>query len=478
MELRMSKQRPDGGLPSSVECERLVLGAIQLEGAELFCKIQRSLVEQDFILHKHQLIYSAMRRLYLDSKAIDRVTVATALMRSGDLEAVDGLSYLVSLDDGLPKIHNVEAYAEIIREKSLLRQTALTADAALKRITIDKDLSLDSISEIAGQFLTLASTASADKSAGLQGLEQFIDTYPGGMSAFLDPTRRPKGVPTGFNRLDEWTGGLRPGEIFVLGGHTGSGKSAMAMNIALQAAMRHGKKPAIFSLEMSKEQVFTRMICAEARVDATKYRLNYLNQDERRRFAVAATDINESGIVVDDTSGITLLDMKSKLQQMKAEGGVDLVVIDYLHLMRAVKKHNSRTEEIVELASGVWMLAQEFKIPIIEVVQIRKAPSGMKVQKPTIDDILDASKVGHDSTLCGFVWREEMWRSDRQDLQGMATLILRKNRNGMSGEIPLVFLREYTKFENRAHDIADDEPTLLKDYPREGNLLDDGADHE
>ncbi|MEP7363865.1 MAG: replicative DNA helicase [Acidobacteriota bacterium] len=447
------------GLPSSVEAERLVLGAIQLDESA-FILAAGNVDADDFSLEKHRRIFASMVALNERGEKIDRVTVAHELMRRGQLESVDGLSYLSSLDDGLPQIYNFEAYTRIIKEKSILRRIILNSQSLIERCMLDNE---DPQLILADAEETLLKLGEAQKREDLLNPGQILDRFQGGLAAFLDPSRRVKGLSTGFKKFDEMTSGMHEGELLILAARPSMGKTALALNIAQHVATNPEiqKTVAVFSLEMSRELLLTRLICSAARVDQQKYRLGYLNQEERRRLMQAASELAEAPLYIDDTPGVNLMDIHAKLRRLKAEHGLSLVVIDYLQLMSARGRVENRNQEVSAMSRGLKLLAKELRVPMLVLSQLSRATEQRQGEPiPIMSDLRESGSIEQDADLVMFVYRPEYYKRDREDLKGLAEVIIAKQRNGPIGKIPLVFLHEYTKFENRVDDISDDEPPM------------------
>src|SRR5215831_4922467 len=267
------------GLPTNVDAERFVLGSILLDDS-FYVQAAGTLEADDFSLEKHRRIFRRMGDLQDRGEKIDRVTVANELMKFNELEACDGLSYLVSLDDGLPQIPNLDSYIRIVKDKALLRRIIFASQHMMNRCLLGEEQP-DTI--LAGAEETLLKLGEARVKAGLVNAQQILQEYEGGINAFLDPSRRIKGISTGFTKFDEYTGGLHGGDLFILAGRPSMGKTALALNIAQHVALKLKQTAAIFSLEMSKESLLTRMLCATARVDSHKFRAGYLSQEDRRK---------------------------------------------------------------------------------------------------------------------------------------------------------------------------------------------------
>ena len=305
----------DKGLPSNPYAERLVLGSILLKDSA-FIVVASALRPEDYSLEKHRRIFQRMIELNGREERIDRVTIANELMKHGELESCGGLGYLVSLDEGLPEIYNLESYVQIVKDKSLLRQMIFSCQEVIHRCMIGEDEPDRILSAAEDTMLKLGEDRAKES---LVSAASVLDNVEGGINAFLDPSHRIKGVATGLQKLDEMTGGLHGGELFILAARPSMGKTALALNIAQRVACdpKNPKGVAIFSLEMSKESLLTRLICAQARVDQQKFRMGYLNQEERRRLSFAASEIIEAPIFIDDTSATTMMDINAKLRKLR-----------------------------------------------------------------------------------------------------------------------------------------------------------------
>src|SRR5450631_3122103 len=319
------------GLPANLDAERFVLGSILLDDS-YFIQTAGTLDADDFSVEKHRRIFGRMAEIHARGEKIDRVTLANELMTRGQLEACDGLTYLVSLDDGLPQTFNIESYIRIVKDKAILRKIIFAAQNLMNRcINADEEPS----QILAGAEETLLKLGESQIKSGLMGPRQIIDEFQGGLNAFLDPSKRIKGISTGFTKLDEMTGGLHAGELIILAARPSMGKTALALNIG-QYIATHPTDPkavAVFSLEMSNESLLTRMICASARVDQIKFRTGFLQSEDRRKLQVATSQLVQAPLYVDDTSAVTLMDIHAKLRRLQSEHPLGLAIIDYLQLM-------------------------------------------------------------------------------------------------------------------------------------------------
>jgi len=441
------------GLPSNVDAERFVLGSILIDD-ETFLQIAGVVEPEDFSLEKHRRIFLRMIDLHDRGDRIDRVTLANELMKHGQLESVDGLAYLVSLDDGLPQISNIESYVRIVKSKALLRRMILHAQSVIDRCVAGDDEPENILAAAGDELLKLGESRGG---TGLANPQEIIEGYEGGLNAFLDPSKRIQGISTGFLKYDEKTGGMRPGELIIIAARPAMGKTALVLNVAHHVAAKLRKTVAVFSLEMSKESLLTRLLCAAARVDSQKFRAGFLNQHERRQLQVAAAELVEAPLFIDDAASTNIMDIHSKLRRLKAEHGLGLVVVDYLQLMSSKGRFDSRTQEVSALSRGLKLMSKELEVPVIALSQLSRAPETRQGDhRPQLSDLRESGSIEQDADVVNFIFREEVYKPDRTDLKGLAELIIAKQRSGPTGKIGLVFLHSLTKFENKIGDIDED----------------------
>ncbi len=441
------------GLPTNVDAERFVLGSILLDDS-FYIQAAGTLEGEDFSLEKHRRIFRRMGELQGRGEKIDRITVANELMKFNELEACDGLSYLVSLDDGLPQLPNVDSYIRIVKDKAVLRRIILTSQHMINRCLLDAE-EPDQI--LAGAEEALLKLGEARVKSGLMNSGQILESYEGGINAFLDPSKRIKGISSGFTKLDEYTGGLHGGELVIIAARPSMGKTALALNIAQHVALKLKQTVAVFSLEMSKESLLTRMLCSTARVDSSKFRAGYLSPDERRKLSHALHELVEAPLYIDDTPGLQLMDMHAKLRRLQAEREkIGLVIVDYLQLMSGQGRFENRVQEVSALSRGLKLLAKELNVPMMVLSQLNRAVETRQGDhRPQLSDLRESGSIEQDADVVGFIFREEVYKKDHEDLRGLAELIIAKQRNGPVGTVNLVFLHAQTKFENRAEDTGE-----------------------
>jgi replicative DNA helicase len=442
------------GLPANVEAERFVLGSILLSD-EKFTQVAGVLEPEDFVLEKHRRIFARMLDLHTRSEKIEYLTLANELMKHGQLESCDGVAYLSALTDGLPRIENIESYIRIVKDKSLLRKLIYTAQGIIGSC-LDAGEEVDEILSKAEEMVLKVGDARVR--GGLTDPRRIVEGFPGGINTFLDPSKRVRGLSTGFTKFDEMTTGLQRAELFVLAARPSMGKTALALNIAQHVALKLGKPVAIFSLEMSAESLLSRLICSIARVDSHRFRGGFLNMEERRRLQGALGQLVQSPLYIDDSATTNVMEMHAKCRRLRSERGLNLVILDYLQLMTGKGRYENRNQEISAISRGLKQLAKDLDVPVIALSQLSRAPEVRTGDhRPQLSDLRESGSIEQDADLVAFIFREEVYRPDREDLHGLAELLIAKQRNGPTGKVELAFLSKYTKFENRAEDVGDPE---------------------
>lgn len=445
------------GLPCNIDAERFCLGSILLNDSN-FDVLSPILNAEIFHLEKHRRIWRAIEAVREQSMRIDRVTVAEILRRRGELESVDGLSYLVSLDDGLPEIANLTDYARIIQKKAQLRSIIFQSQAAINRSLRDDEDPGEIAARLQDGLESAAPSAAEDLARTPM---QIVDQFPGGISTFLDPSLRPKGLSYGFSKLDELTNGMHAGELIVLGARPSQGKTSLLMNIAANVCLnpRIRKSFAIFSLETTSDTLITRMMCAHGRVDSHKFRAGFLNAEERHRLQVALSEVMDSRMTLYDKFGITLPEIAREVKRLVKEEGLHACGIDYLGLIGSKGTSENRNREIEDMARRLKILAGECGIPIILLSQLsRRCEERPGDHRPMLSDLRDSGGIEATADVVLFLYRAEFYKKSDESVKGMAELIIGKQRAGPCSTVNLRFIGGIGKFENRADDLFDHEP--------------------
>jgi replicative DNA helicase len=432
-------------LPHDIEAEKAVLGAILLDGS-LFNQAAQILQSDDFYLESHRAIYRAFTAIGESSaaEAIDMVTLREMLSREGSsLEDVGGAAYLSGLIDGLPRYSNIEQYARIVKDKSLLRRLIDAGSKIINECYLAEDETRNIVERAQSAVFSIS-----DKSyrSGFVGVDTLAAPTLEKLAKMVDARSGVTGVPTGFLDFDNITAGLQVGDLIVLASRPGMGKTSLALNIA-QYAGHAGHTAAVFSLEMDMEQLFIRMLCSEARVNSQKVRTGRISDDEFKRLAKPLDRYFESKIFIDDTPALGLMEARAKARRLKAEHGLDLLIIDYLQLMTSGQRLENRNLEIGHITHGLKALAKELRIPVLVVSQLSRAPENRSDHRPMLSDLRESGNIEQDADLVCFLYRDEYYNPTEENA-GLAELIIAKNRNGPVGVVQLVFFTDFTRFQD------------------------------
>ncbi len=437
-------------LPHNLEAERSILGAILLDNHALNAAIEK-LRSDDFFLPQHRQIFDRMIQLGEKQQAIDTVTLMEDLTRSGNLESAGGISYLSQLADGLPRVTNVEHYARIVKEKAVLRSLIFSASAIQEQALAagdDADTILDRAESAIFQI------AEDRVRAGLIGVKELVRENYERLERIFSEGRRITGLGTGYTDLDNQTAGLQPSELVILAARPSMGKTALALNIAENVALRKREPVAIFSLEMSKESLLLRMLASEARVDAHKFRTGHMNRDDWGKITGALSNLGEAPLWIDDSASSTVLEMGAKARRLKRDRGLSLMIVDYLQLV--VPTHTgrgtNRQEEVSSISRSLKGLAKELKLPIVVLSQLTRAPE-REERKPQLADLRESGAIEQDADVVMFINRPNFYKTDLpEEDRAKAELIIAKQRNGPTGTLNFVFLARHTRFEEAAPD--------------------------
>jgi replicative DNA helicase len=442
-------------LPHNLEAERSVLGAILLHN-DAFNTAAEAIDSNDFFRDAHRRIFEKMVRLAERGDAIDLVTLKEELNRSGELDAVGGPAYISALVDGVPRSTNVEHYARIIKEKSTLRHLIYSANKILTN-AYDAEEEADTILDQAESAIF----AIADKKIrdGFVSLKDLAETSLDTIEKLASRKELVTGVPTGFTDLDEMTSGLQPSDIVIVAARPSMGKTSLVLNMAQHAGTKTDKTIGIFSLEMSKEQLFLRMLTGEARIDAHRLRGGFLGERDWGKLSQALGTLSEAKIFIDDTPSIGVLEMRAKCRRLQAEHGLHMVIIDYVQLMQGRGRFENRTLELASISRSLKGLAKELRVPIVVLSQLSRASETRADHRPQLSDLRESGALEQDADVVIFIYREDQYADKNApptESTGTAELIIAKQRNGPTGVVKLAFIREFTRFENLAHGSGGD----------------------
>ena len=445
------------GMPANIEAEHFVLGSILLDKeGTVFPRVAGSLTDSDFNIEKHRRIFLRMGELHGRGERIEYLTLTNELERHDQLESVDGIAYIASLTDGLPRLKSIDSYIRIVKDKARLRELIVTCQGVACRAIDGSEEPDQLIADAQSRFLRLTD-GSGTKTA--VATREIAERYPGGVSALLDPSKGEKGLSTPFARFDQMTSGLHPGELIIIAARPSMGKTALALNIAEYVASdrpgRTGQPVALFSLEMSRQSLMQRLLCAVARVDSHRYRDGYLNQAEHGRLSTALTSISSSRLFIDDKADTNVMEVGAKCRRIQGEHGLALAILDYLQLLSSAVRRENRTQEMTTISRSLKLLARDLDVPLIALSQLNRSPELRSNNRPQLSDLRESGSIEQDADLVAFIFREEVYKPDREELRGRAELIIAKQRNGPIGRIPLTFINKFMRFEDFAEQEAE-----------------------
>lgn len=435
--------------PQNVEAEQSVLGAMLIE-REAISKAAEFLRPQDFYREAHRLIYGAILQLYNRAEAVDLITLTEQLRKEDKLEGVGGISYVTSLANSIPTAANIVYHAKIIEEKALLRSLINTAThiaglgyEANEDVINILDQAERMILEVSNRKIT--GDFAPIKTVILEAFNKIEQLYAnkGGIT----------GLPTGFKDLDRLTAGLQPSDLILIAARPSMGKTAFVLNIAQHVAARDKQPVAFFSLEMSKEQLVQRMLCAEAQIDAQRLRIGELKDEDWGRLIKAADRLSAAPIFIDDTAGITVTEMRAKARRLKVENDLKLIVIDYLQLMQGSGgsgRSENRQQEISEISRSLKGLARELGVPVIALSQLSRGVEARTSKKPMLSDLRESGSLEQDADIVAFLYREDYYNPDTEN-KNITEVIIAKHRNGPVDTVELYFHKQFTRFSDLTH---------------------------
>ena len=443
--------------PHSVEAEQGVLGSMLIAPQDAIPECVEKITEEYFYIPAHQTVYRVLVEQWNTGQAIDLITFTQTLRDQNLLETIGGAPFVTSLFTFVPTAANVDYYLEIVRDKYVLRQIISTCTESVRRAYEEQGevgALLDEVEQkifnvgddrFRGQLLTMKEQVMG----ALESIEKLYERR-GGIT----------GLSTGFTELDRMTSGLHPSEMIVIAARPSMGKTALAMNISEHVAIAQKLPVAVFSLEMSSQQLVQRMLCSRARVNLQRVRDGFLAERDFPSLTAAASKLAEARIFIDDAASLSILELRAKARRLKAQQDVQLIVVDYLQLLRSTTRRaqDNRQLEISEISAGLKGLAKELKIPVIVIAQLNRQPEARSGGKPRLSDLRESGSIEQDADLVGLLVRPEIYEEDeeaRAEKEGEAELIIAKQRNGPVGEISLTFLKEFTRFEDRAREAVE-----------------------
>jgi len=433
--------------PQATDVEMAVLGAMLLDKGAI-AKAIEILDETSFYKPSHQRIFSAMMALFEHSEPVDLITLVEELRRRGDLEKVGGEYYLTELTTRTTTAANIEYHAHIVLEKALMRQLISASTEVAGRAFSETEDALDLLDEAEQKIFQISEQrmkkSFVSMNVAVHHTMEMLESIHGKHSGIT-------GVPSGFTELDNFTGGFQKSDLIVVAGRPSQGKTALVLSIARNASILHNVPVGFFSLEMSNQQLVLRLICAEARVDAHSVRTGRLPEDEWRKLSTSVGKLYQAKIFIDDTPALSVLEIRAKARRLKAEHNIGLVVVDYLQLMQGPKNSQSREQEISTISRSLKALAKELNIPVLALSQLNRAVELRGDKRPVLADLRESGAIEQDADVVLFVHRPEMYginEENNESTEGIAEIIIGKQRNGPTGSSRLAFIKQYARFEN------------------------------
>ena len=429
--------------PQNIEAEQSVLGAMLLS-PDAIDKAGEILREDDFYRQDHRIIFSAIMGLRNRGQAVDLVTVAAELQKLGKLDAIGGTAVITALSNAMPTAANVVYHAKIVEEKSLRRHLI---NAATDVAASGDEEELDVAQTIDQAEQKILAVANRKQSTSMVRMKDLVKEAMGRIEELYDSKEAFTGLPTGFDDFDKMTSGLQPSDLIIVAARPSMGKSSLVLNIAEHVAIAGKKSVAFFSLEMSKEQLVQRMLCSEAGIDASRLRIGQLQENEWPNLMMAADKLSEAKIMMDDTPGMTALEMRSKARRWKNENGLDLIIVDYLQLMQGSNRRSSdnRQQEMSEISRSLKGLARELNVPVIALSQLSRSVESRTIKRPMLSDLRESGALEQDADIVCFIYRDDYYNPDTEQ-KNIAELIVAKHRNGPVGTVPLFFRKDITRF--------------------------------
>lgn len=429
--------------PHDIEAEQAVIGSMLTDQEAVYAAMER-LKPEDFYREDNKQIYTAILNIYNKAEPIDIITLKAELSSMGKLDAVGGLEYIVELPEKVPTTANVDRYIKIVEEKSLLRNLIRAANEILSSGYAQED-DVENIVDHAEKKIFDVMQKKSQK--GYTTIKDVLVESFTKLEELYNQKEHITGVPTGFAELDKKTAGLHGSELILIAARPAMGKSAFALNIGSYAATRANVPVAIFSLEMSKEQVGNRILCSEALVDSNNVRTGELNDEELGKLAETSGELSQAPIYIDDTPGISVMEIRAKCRKLKLEKNIGLVIIDYLQLIQGSGKTSSREQEIAEISRSLKILAKEIEVPVIALSQLSRAVEARPDHRPMLSDLRESGSIEQDADIVMFLYRDDYYNEDSEK-KNIAEVIIAKQRAGSTGTVELAWLGKYTKFAN------------------------------
>ena len=430
--------------PHSLEAEEAVLGSLLIDPDAIF-EVSTFLKPESFYREQNRFIYEAIVELYDKREPLDFITLSELLKSKSQMEAIGGETYLIDLLNSVPTSVNAESYGRIV-ENAATRRNMIRAASKIANLAYDEDEDVEIVLDRAEAALFGISEDRTTKD--LTPIKHVAREFMERIERLREQPDDIVGVPTGFTDLDRLLGGLNKSDLIIIAGRPAMGKSALVLAMALTAARKHGKRVALFNLEMSAEQLLMRMISAESRIDSQRLRAGKLYEGEMPIFYEVLGRLSEANIYIDDTPGMTPRQMRTKCRRLASERGLDMVIVDYLQLMTADGSKNNRVMEISEISRGLKLLARELDVPLVALAQLSRSVESRQDKRPMLSDLRDSGSIEQDADIVSFIYRDEYYNPETTERPGIAELIVAKHRNGPTGTVDLFFQEEFATFRN------------------------------
>ena len=439
--------------PQSIESEQSVLGGLMLSN-DAWDQVADSITEADFYRHDHKLIFRVISELANLSSPFDLITISERLNSIEKLDEAGGMAYLSVLVQNTPSAANIKAYAEIVRERSILRQLISVGTNVCNSVYNREGRNSEELLDNAEKLVFEIADQGSKGRNGFRFMKDLLTKAVERIDTLYHQDNPITGVPTGWDKFDEMTSGLQNSDLIIVAGRPSMGKTSFAMNIAEYAAYKAKVPTAVFSMEMPAEQLAMRMMSSLGRIDAHKVRTGKLSDDDWPRLTHAVSMLSEAPIYIDDTAGLTPNDLRARARRLKREHNLGLIIIDYLQLMQGSKGSENRVNEISEISRSLKALAKELKVPVIALSQLNRGLEQRPNKRPVMSDLRESGAIEQDADVIAFIYRDEVYNEDSPD-KGIAEIIIAKQRNGPIGTTKLTFLGQYTRFENFMNDVGE-----------------------
>jgi replicative DNA helicase len=420
--------------PQNLDAEQSILGGLMVDSFA-FDIVSSIITEDDFYKIAHRKIYNTISELYTKSQPIDIITVSNALTEKNEIDAIGGPAYLAEVMNSTPSAANIESYAKIVHEKSLLRTLIQMSGEMVEKAYGESYESVEAfLDEVEGQIFNITEKK---KTQGLVGAAELIKDSMHRLTELFERKVEFTGVASGFKALDKMTSGFQPGEMTIIAARPSMGKTAFSLNIAQNVILREKKSLAYFSVEMGKEQLMMRMLASEARVNLSDLRVGHLSDNAWPRLIDKASKMAEARFFIDDTSGISPFEIRAKCRRLKAQHGLDMIMIDYLQLMDLKQKVESRERAVSEISKTLKAIAKELQVPVIALAQLNRGVEGRSDRRPMLSDLRESGSIEQDADVIMMLYREDYYDRDNNDVKGLSEIIIGKQRNGPTGTVRL-----------------------------------------